>query len=131
MRPKKSHWKCRDCNCELKRKQIRCTECNVKRHPDLTIEQATYGGKGWPNTYARIRDKAFHIARHLGWTGCRNCGYDKHYEICHIKPIKDFPKDTLISVVNDPTNLMPLCPNCHWEFDRGLLKVEGVGVEPT
>jgi 5-methylcytosine-specific restriction endonuclease McrA len=52
---------------------------------------------------------------------CRNCGYDKHVEICHIRSISSFPDDIPIPVVNDLSNLVALCPNCHWEFDHGLL----------
>jgi hypothetical protein len=49
---------------------------------------------------------------------CEKCGYDKHTELCHIKPIASFPKDTLISVVNHRDNITFLCPNCHWEVDH-------------
>ncbi len=49
------------------------------------------------------------------------CAYDKHYEVCHIKPIKDFSDNTLISQINDIDNLVALCPNHHWEFDNGFL----------
>ncbi len=55
---------------------------------------------------------------------CHNCGYDKHVEICHIRAIGDFPDETPVSVVSGIENLVALCPNCHWEFDRGLLKIE-------
>jgi hypothetical protein len=34
-----------------------------------------------------------------------------------------FPLDTPISVVNSLDNLVGLCPNCHWEFDHGLLQL--------
>ena len=39
-------------------------------------------------------------------------------EVCHIKPIRQFSEDTLLSVINDKTNLLLLCPNCHWEYDN-------------
>ncbi len=55
---------------------------------------------------------------------CSKCGYDKHYEICHIKAVSDFSDDSLISEINDIDNLVALCPNCHWEFDNGLLKLD-------
>lgn len=54
---------------------------------------------------------------------CFNCGYSKHYEVCHIKDIKDFDLDTPISTVNSETNLIALCPNCHWEFDNKILSL--------
>lgn len=57
-------------------------------------------------------------------TQCVNCDYFKHAEVCHIKSIQDFVKDTPISVINSLENLVALCPNCHWEFDHGLLSPE-------
>lgn len=49
---------------------------------------------------------------------CKHCGYNKHVELCHIKPISEFSDDTPLSVVNSPDNVIQLCPNCHWEFDN-------------
>lgn len=54
---------------------------------------------------------------------CVNCKYDKHVEVCHIKPINAFTSDTLVSIVNADDNLILLCPNCHWEHDNNLLKL--------
>lgn len=67
------------------------------------------------------------IARHLYNKAnlprvCANCGYAKHVEICHIQPINTFPDDTPVAVINALENLVALCPNCHWEFDHGLLR---------
>ena len=56
---------------------------------------------------------------------CQNCGYEKHVEICHIRAIKDFSPDTPIAIVSGIDNLIALCPNCHWEFDKGLLRFDG------
>lgn len=53
---------------------------------------------------------------------CANCGYNKHFEVCHIYPIEKHNLDTPISVINDIHNLIGLCPNCHWELDNGLLE---------
>lgn len=54
---------------------------------------------------------------------CAICGYDKHVEICHKKPVSDFPGTALISEINNLSNMTPLCPNHHWELDNGLLKL--------
>lgn len=63
---------------------------------------------------------------------CAVCGYAKHVEVCHLIPVSKFDNDTLVSTINDLSNLVALCPNHHWELDKGLLKlVAGVGVEPT
>lgn len=55
---------------------------------------------------------------------CRVCGYNKHVEVCHIKPIRCFEKNTLLSEVNSLSNLIYLCRNCHWELDEGLLVID-------
>lgn len=55
---------------------------------------------------------------------CYNCGYSKHVELCHIKPISSFPKTAKVKEVNSINNLIQLCPNCHWEFDSGHLLLD-------
>lgn len=52
---------------------------------------------------------------------CYNCGYSKHVELAHIRPLSSFSPTALIKEVNSPNNIVQLCPNCHWEFDNGLL----------
>lgn len=54
---------------------------------------------------------------------CKVCGYERHIEVCHIKPVSDFDGDTLITDINDLNNLVALCPNHHWEFDAGVIKI--------
>lgn len=52
---------------------------------------------------------------------CANCGYDKHVELAHRKAISSFPLTATLGEINSPNNNIQLCPNCHWEFDKGLL----------
>ena len=54
---------------------------------------------------------------------CIICGYDKHYEVAHIKAVSDFDDNTLISEINDISNLIALCPNHHWEYDNTNLDI--------
>lgn len=49
---------------------------------------------------------------------CEICGYDKHTELAHIRPISDFPGSALLKEVHAKTNIRVLCPNCHWEYDN-------------
>jgi len=128
---------CKDC-CKIHTKHSQnkpCPQCNIlcwskggvcqscqkinayKKYSELTIGDKIYTKHKYAK-YQYVRYWARNIAIDLGWTKCRLCGYDKHFEVAHIKPISEFPEDTLLTVVNDPTNLMPLCPNCHWEFDN-------------
>lgn len=52
---------------------------------------------------------------------CHVCGYSKHVELAHIKPLSLFPITATLREVNSPNNVIQLCPNCHWEFDNGLI----------
>ena len=54
---------------------------------------------------------------------CIVCGYDKHYEVAHIKAVSDFDDNALISEINSINNLIALCPNHHWEYDNHMLDV--------
>lgn len=73
---------------------------------------------------------------------CLICGYTRHVQACHRDPVSSFPKTTIISEINNPENMVGLCPNHHWEFDNGFITKEdiaaaearvgaGVGIEPT
>jgi len=79
------------------------------------------------STYARhryqvIRSHAKTIARINNLQKkCKICDYFKHAELCHLIPISKFPKNTKISVVNDITNLVYLCPTHHWEQENDQL----------
>jgi len=72
--------------------------------------------------YARLRQDARRLYLAAFPYRCVRCGYDKHIEVCHRKPVSSFDLDTPISVVNALDNLLGLCPNCHWELDHGLLQ---------
>lgn len=54
---------------------------------------------------------------------CAICGYDKHVEIAHIKPVSDFADSCTIAEINSINNLIALCPNHHWEYDNKILKL--------
>ena len=28
--------------------------------------------------------------------------------------------ETEVGIINNPSNILPLCPTCHWEFDNGF-----------
>jgi hypothetical protein len=55
---------------------------------------------------------------------CKVCGYSTYVEVCHIKAIADFSKETLIKEINSLSNLIYLCPNHHIELDKGLLNLK-------
>lgn len=102
--------------------RLRCSSCYQASiyHPDDTISSMRHKAKYQKS--AVIRDMARRIYRKSSKPkSCANCGYSKHYEVCHIKAINSFSDDALLSEVNNPSNLIALCPNCHWELDNGLI----------
>jgi hypothetical protein len=114
----KKLYKCKVCEDII---QNRRTFCD-KHIPsivnnDLKLSEAIYEKLHRSNAFALVRTRARWSVRSEPQI-CEKCGYSKHVEVAHIKPISDFPEDTLLSVINDRNNLMLLCPNCHWEFDH-------------
>jgi predicted nucleic acid-binding Zn ribbon protein len=72
--------------------------------------------------FARLRQDARRVYLAAFPYRCCRCGYDKHIQVCHKRALTSFSLDTPISVVNSLDNLVGLCPDCHWEFDHGLLQ---------
>lgn len=117
---------CIICGIEVSNQRKYCDEHNPQKvnWSKITIQDTTNTSSFNANRYRKIRDNS--RSKYLKSDKpkhCINCGYDKHFDVCHIKDIKDFDKDTPIAIVNDLNNLVALCPNCHWEFDKDLLKI--------
>lgn len=73
----------------------------------------------WINAHVRGFNRSWN--KDLTKQSCEVCGYTKHVELCHIKPVRDFDSHATLGEINHPTNMRVLCPNHHWEFDNGLL----------
>jgi 5-methylcytosine-specific restriction endonuclease McrA len=116
---KKTKYYCENCKkeCEYRRKycELCFKHCTT---PDFTLQEAVYEKHHRSSAYALIRSRARLTDKAKRITACEKCGYDKHVEVCHIKPISDFSPNTKLSEINSETNLIILCPNCHWEFDH-------------
>lgn len=108
------------CSCgkhkTIKSKQ--CVECHSKNRIEfLTVGDCVHSSRhGQSAKFNIIRGRA--RVQYKDIKSCQFCGYDKHVEVCHIKPIHSFPESALISEVNHITNILVLCRNDHWEFDR-------------
>lgn len=118
------------CECgEKKRNSSKfCKECRKTKGKQFAIyHSATIGDKNYDKSHKSklnlIRFYARKTGIELGFTKCINCEYDKCFEICHIKSVSSFPPETLLTTINDKSNLIPLCPNCHWEFDHGIIQI--------
>lgn len=99
------------------------TEIQLKAYGEKIIEdfKSTYAR----HKYQKIRNHAHQIFKFYSIEKkCKICEYTLHVELCHLKSISSFPKDTKISIVNSLDNLAYLCPTHHWEQENNLLNIE-------
>ena len=117
-RVRKIHY-CDECGDECRSYRKYCPSCwKTNQVKDMTLQEAMYEHHHKSSAFAKVRTRARALLTANRPKVCQDCGYDKHVECCHIKGIASFPEDTLVSEVNDLSNLKWLCPNCHWEHDH-------------
>jgi len=133
--------KCKECNKAYlcsgpHRSRILCADCGgkYKSHSSyfksLTLKdywlRDSVKGKhpSWRNTHVRGFNRSWN--KGLLKNGCQVCGYSKHVELAHIKPISSFIETATLGEINSASNLLTLCRNHHWEFDHSLIKIEDV-----
>lgn len=119
---------CKKCNILLADRWIPkklCDNCRIPESYTKTLKELRdiYGTFQF---HAKIRGLA--RSNYLKYNKnckieCKICKYNLHCDICHIKPIKDFTDDSLLSEINHIDNLVALCKNHHWEFDNGHIKL--------
>lgn len=134
---------CRECGDEFNVNRLPCgdfsnraycEECLDRRlmNCDTIVSARTKGEMfaigTWQHARTAIAKHARIVFRVYHQNACRVCGYDRHVEVCHIKPVSEFPDESLISQINDAVNLVGLCPTHHWEFDAGLLCIDDHGI---
>ena len=122
---RKPEHKCLDCDKSINNRRARCSTCynkwqQSKLLTDITLGEAIYSNHHRASAFALVRSRARSVAKKLGLDTCEKCGYNKHVEIAHIKPVSSFSEEVMLSVINSRENIMALCPNCHWEFDHNL-----------
>lgn len=117
--------KCPNCSNYKHLEATICTSCHKlseqERLSNMTLEESLNLDGAQKSKYNTVRHHARKYANELVQF-CQVCGYTKAVQVCHIKPIASFPLDTLIQVINDPSNIAILCPNHHWELDHNLLE---------
>ena len=112
---KKVYSTCIECGCQVDRRRKYCDDC---LNPDMTLAELVVHDHHRSSAFAKVRGRARNTQYFKEAKCCEKCGYDKHVECCHIRPISDFPETAMISEINSEENLMALCPNCHWEYDH-------------
>lgn len=138
--------RCAKCNGKTRSRDLRstvlhCGRCLPHSKRPLKPQTITKGElfakrSGWQSARTHIRVHAYRVWSRTGQPhSCVMCAYSKHFEVCHIRAVAEFPDSATIQEVNAPSNLLALCPNCHWEFDHGFITKEQlvaqVGIEPT
>jgi predicted restriction endonuclease len=83
-----------------------------------------FKARGYFNARSLIQGHALSIWKRFGTENmCSICRYDKYTEVCHIKAVSSFSDNATILEINNISNLISLCPNHHWEYDHGILKL--------
>lgn len=127
----------RDKSTNVGRYRKICNMC-IKSNKDVrfakikqqTIEQY-YSSLNWKaghpqHRWNHIRKLCRSWNQELKKNGCQACGYQLHVEYCHIKPVASFPLTATLGEVNDPSNILILCRNHHWEQENGYLDVSSL-----
>lgn len=118
--PKPLTKKCNVDNCTnivRNKRSLLCDEHYNKKYGDKTKGEMIYELHK-ASAYSHIRCRARTRHKNIMLLGCAKCGYDKHVELCHIKGISEFDDSEYEYTINDISNVIQLCPNCHWEFDN-------------
>ncbi len=111
---------CKGCGGSVSRGATECQQCS--RHKKIIERGEVTKGEVHRTAITKHARSVFECL--VNHNECQMCGYSLHIQICHIKPVSDFDDDTKLSEINDPINLIGLCPNHHWELDNGLLKLQ-------
>ncbi len=115
---------CIHCGVPVTYRRTTCDSCNPSIIDWSTVTLRDLKSRYPYQKHTRIRSLARSYYKNSDKPKkCCNCGYDKHYEVCHIKPINSYNSTATVAEINSLHNLIGLCPNCHWEFDNGLLNI--------
>jgi dynactin complex subunit len=81
----------------------------------LKIEKKVLGNTNVETIRSQARKKYKNSSKNMN---CVHCKHSGSTQVCHIKAISDFDKLSTIEEINDITNLIGLCPNCHIDLDK-------------
>lgn len=126
--------KCNICGFIRNYQSKNCPNCkkikvNIK-HKNTTVEQlknkyvVKNNSSYWYSSEIRQLNRRWN--KELLLLPCQKCGYKIHVELCHIKPINEFHKKSTLEEINKKENNLVLCPNHHYEFDKGILKLNDI-----
>ena len=87
---------------------------SLDRYKNITKEEFFNSSKNYFSARSCITKIAKRIMKNSNRPKvCKNCGYSKHVEVCHIKSVSSFIGEATLLDINHENNLIYLCPNCH------------------
>lgn len=104
---------CKSCSGIKREKQ------KIHRMRTLGELKKLYPSPGWRTRVSRIARDTYKASGKP--YACEICGYENSVDIAHISAVSNFEDNCTLAEVNDIKNLIALCPNHHWEFDKGVL----------
>lgn len=121
---------CKRCNETYHGKKCYQKHERLTNHRSTTLAQYAKNIKdksahpSW--AFSQIRSLNRYWNKALRSLGCQVCNYKVHVELAHIKPLSSFSDEVTIAEINDPANILVLCPNHHWEFDNHVLSLTDI-----
>ena len=109
--------KCFDCRLDTNLTKL----LTLEQHYERNEKSIKNNHPSWKNAAIRTLNRYWN--KNLKLNGCKICGYTNHVELAHIKAISSFPITATLGEINSVKNVIPLCPNHHWEFDNGILTI--------
>ena len=113
-------WFCETCDIEVPSRRRFC----VQHNNNITDWSITTVGS-IRNRYKYQKNARFRALtvllykNHKDYQSCSRCPYDKHVEFHHIKSLSSFSDNDMVSDMVKESNILALCPNCHWEEHNG------------
>src|SRR5690606_12972111 len=95
------------CNIEILYGRTYCKECYKNRITPLDISHKTIGeikseSDCIVTNKSKIRKDSKQILKYKNiCKKCFTCDFNRHLEICHIKPLKEFKDSSTLAEVND------------------------------
>ena len=104
-------------NCKYKNSILeqQLKEANIKnKELEIQLKESQKSKQSIRTDARKIYKQKY---EHLACIHCKNKEVN-NIQICHIKAVRDFSLTDSIKAINDLSNLISLCANCHLDFDK-------------
>lgn len=122
---------CKKCGKSFSSADKRITRCGSCKHLTTSefggLSLAEVKNRYGSNWHSRIREHSRLVYRNSGQPlHCviPTCEYTHYFEVAHLIAIESFSGSDTVLQMNNPANLLALCPNHHKDYDLGYLIFE-------